>query len=622
MTNQHARILGAFVGFFATVEVAALLLGLLELRMSAPLATGLLVLGGLVGWRLFLHFDGGTTPDRRLDSNPISRFILRVLIAGGWLWYAYLLVIALLARDLSCDGNAYHLPPINAWAVAGYIHWIDFFPRFTPLFNGYPKAIEVFGFVLSQATGSSAALHGLNLFFMPLGIFGIAALSRRLGASAAASMVAGLGYLCVPVNIFQAPTLYVDSAYASAAIATLASFAVAGGGLVTTARAPLGRRAWTLAVLTGGSAGLALGAKASALVLVFACLLWLGAAFAADARFQPHRLRRAAPLVGAVTAIALLVGGYWYVRNFVKEQSPVYPVGVSLGQHVLFPGVSIHDSIGEEANTPRPLRSLSPVARVESTWSQRPWPSSIMGYDARLGGLGFLWLYACLPAVAAAAVVLFRREGERAIFVGLLVVTMAAFLTTPMNWWARYTIWLYGLGLPCLAVIIDAATRSVPGERLWARLAIAGWLSCVAWFAMRETRVAFVGMIRSEYPSTWDGDFLGLLRPSGWRRPENDLFPQTRGSILDEVIATPCTVAIEGPLSGELEGRLKHNLLGALSRPVGRHRLVPVSHSLPALHREGVRYIVADDAEPISNELSAVAARIEHPRGFWVVVVK
>src|SRR6185369_15782379 len=91
--------------------------------------------------------------------------------------------------------------------------------------------------------------------------------------------------------------------------------------------------------------------------------------------------------------------------------------------------------------------------QVAFTWLQGLWywPKSIVGFDMRLGGLGFLWPLGCLPAVFALAR---RRIQIKASWRDellsqplwlVLAIVSAGIVLLPCPWWSRFTMWVYAL---------------------------------------------------------------------------------------------------------------------------------------------------------------------------------
>jgi hypothetical protein len=546
------------------------------------------------------------------------------MIAAGLFAYAVLWLISLRTQDRSVDGNAYHIPPIAYWAGRGYVHWTAGYPIFDGLLNGYPKGVETLGFALVYPTRRSAVLHTLNLTFLPLGVLGVAAVGRRLGASRLLALAVGLLWIVVPVNVFQSMTSYVDSAYGSAAIAVLAIMA-AGRAEVGRFIDGATRMPVELCVGAGAAGGLALGAKSTALLLTaLAGLCWFGPPALRLVRHRGERRRRAGRLLAALAltgAVAGSVGGFWYARNWVVQGSPIYPVGVRIAGREIFPGLTVEDAIGVSYNTPPVMRTMSPIGRIALAWTQHfhEWPEIVFGYDSREGGLGYLWLLGGLPAVVAAA--LSRRRESREVLLPLIAVGALAFLGTPMSWWARYTVWLHGLGLPCLAWVAHCILRPAAGVPKSLRVAALTWLlSCLA-VAAHEGQIVMRASARGAHPMPLPKRLVDWLDVNRWRPALNFLFSEARGTVFDEVLAHRGRVAI-GPMDGDSAGRPKHNVLGALSIPIGRHELVALPADARELEAAHLDYAVLDVNAPLPDYLRHSAARIVDTPPFRVIVYK
>ena len=446
--------LAGTVVFLSLAQVGGWLWSLLSLRIHQASALFILALSAAGAWligRSFLPRVRSSAP----RADPLPRIPTRLCWIGAWIVFAFLLANAYVKEDLSWDGNVYHLPAIGLWNQAGHIYWIEEPFHSVELMNGYPKGAELFTFLFCKAAGEGSWTNALNLFFLPAGFLGVAALGTLLGASRRAALCAAICYLLVPVNICQSFSTFVDSAYASCVVAVLALLVHSFNRGPTV----MGSLA------TGAGLGLAMGVKSSGLALLVLSLMLFGfrIATAASGVRRQHVFA-----LGVAGLMAFLVGGAWYLRNWIMTGSPLYPAGLTVAGWSVFPGLTVSEVMAEQANTPLLMSGWSGLQKIAYAWMQglSAYPRSLVGYDARLGGLGWFWLAACVPAIFACAFLL--RKGEparRKRYRVLWLLVGAMFLATPMNWWARYTVWLYGLGLPCLAVAMMQGNKT--GVKAW-----------------------------------------------------------------------------------------------------------------------------------------------------------
>ena len=623
-----------YVAFLATQQVLALLLSLLHVPITVPFAAGCLVLASLVGvstWRVVKR----SFPEERnvvtswMDKFFVSFSVLPVLVIP------LLVCVAYLTPDTSCDGNAYHIPAMSMWAHRGYVHWVDIARRgMSGMVNGYPKGVELAGFVLVRATGMSALSNTINQIFLPLGILGVSSLAIWLGCTLPFATCLGFLWVLIPVNLFQATTVYVDSAYGSIVVAFLALWGVMQQ--LARSQHPL---SFPLAGVFGAAAGLALAAKGSAVVLVGAVFFALCISvlfFALETGLKRRTvLRRAFVSLAIAASVALLVGGYWYVRNYLYAGSPLYPVGVTVAGKVLFPGNTVGEAIAEGYNTPEWMQAWPRWKQIMFTWSQsyffRPagvpaWPESIMGVGSILGGLGYLWIFGCIPAIAGwvfSAMAGWRTKFDGEAVLLLIGLVVMVFLGTPMNWWTRYTVWLYGLGLPIFGICAQDMIRS--RHRPVVFVGVTWMILCLA-VASIEGVLGLEGTLRYAYPGVWPPKRISDLAPAAWTWPANFLFPETRGTAMDRVIEGGGRVAV-GVLEGKAQnGRLLHNIFGELALPLGKREILimpkPVESAALFLRERKPDYAIFDGTRDLPDYLFPLAERVEHVPGFWVATMK
>ncbi|MCL4553037.1 MAG: hypothetical protein M1305_05735 [Candidatus Marsarchaeota archaeon] len=396
-------LLSSYVAFLYVLQVGVLGVSSFSMRISHEIAI-IVLLSSILSAILFLARVRANVPkdvERFVEHRSRAEYILLSLTVVNVIAFAVLFVAAYVMPDLSGDSNTYHIPSIAMWESQGYVHWVEtsYLPE---LINGYPKGAELVSYILVKAFANNQLINVVNLVFLPLGIFGIVYIASALGASPWIALFAGTSYVLIPVNINQAPTLYVDSAYASCAIAFLAALF------------HLIRRrfcSWSAFVVFGMAMALTLSVKSTGVVLCGIGILALGLAVFTEIRNSGRNVRLAflnlslgMLMVGALS----LAGAYWYLRNYAETGTPLYPkssVGLAVADKVLFPGQSVAESINQLSNTPLWMRSWPGVLRVLYTWLEgiQHWPSSVIYYaDTREGGLGFIWLLGCVPATLIA----------------------------------------------------------------------------------------------------------------------------------------------------------------------------------------------------------------------------
>lgn len=595
--------LSAYLVLLSVIQLGVLGLSLASLRLSRPLAVGVLVVSLAAAWLVLRGLEAG----RAIAPSwiGVSDYGWGWLLAGAFVaLYLFLFVCAATVPDLSWDGNSYHIPTIQQWFQHGRVVWVEgAHAASLPSINGYPKSAELLSLFLCTLIHPALA-NTFNLFYLPLGILGIASIARALGASRPAALAAGAVLLLVPINIGQSPTTYVDSAFSSAVIGWLA---------VTVRLRHLDpKRFWLPGLVLGCALGQVIGIKGTGLVL---------GALGSLALFGIHLARRPAPSVRvlvawwlAVGACALAVGGFWYARNLAHGYSPLYPVRLSAAGFVLYPGYDPYALPGTFATDGFIEHWPLPV-QVAFTWLQGIWywPSSIIGFDMRLGGLGFLWPLACLPAIfvlvrqRVRARTAWRDELVSQPLWLLLAIVSAGIVLLPCPWWSRFTIWIYGLGLPCLA----AAQRWWTGR--WGR----SWLAACVAIALLEAGIVV---------ARWQVPLLGVAIHDRHGDPQaprvripTHFYPpwQVRGTILGRLAHSHDAVGV-GPLPWYAEP-----VVGVLSQPVGARQI----HFVPDLEddfaawyaRVRPRYVVLDKSPDVPAPMAGLQPQVHQMRSLTVL---
>jgi hypothetical protein len=633
------RALAGYALFLGLVQVLAIAVSLLPLQIFQRQAIVILLTAATLA---IVH--ARSIPGRAPRAEPASGFarglaVFAVAFAG--FVYAVSWLSALSKPDFSWDGNSYHIPMVHFWTLRGYIHWIAFDHDIGPdwswfihwLLNGYPKGVETISFVTTMAAGASYPVNACNLWFLPLGVAGLMVLARRFGASRPAAVATSVMFGVAPIMVGQGLTAYVDASLGYSIAALL-------GCLVEVlAQLRANRVPWDAALATGASVGLTAASKSSGLgpSLLAMGVLALAVGWLAARSEKTERARvvaRYGAFFAVVAGVALAVTGYWYARSWWYTGNPLSPVRVAILGHEIFPGVPMADAVSEDGLTDPVLRPKSKLGRIAFTWLQgfpREYPKSIRYYDSHLGGIGFLWILACVPAIGIALVrtahrLRSRPRGEPSdrlppfvLFPAVFAIVFVAWWVTPMNWWARYTIWIYAAGLPALAVVVDDTAQI---RRRVLQVAARAWLGVVFVVAAFEALFAF------KHSGLSDG-FLDRPRqitytPSGiWHALtyyEKPAYFYENMSAMDRRVLTSSEAVAVGPMP-------LHDgpLLGQLAMPVGVRDIVLVSEatgrdeaSLRALiAQKHIRWLLWRDDEYTPEAVLHVAKDADRTIGFW-----
>jgi hypothetical protein len=609
------RALMALLVFHGVLQVLVIGTGLIQIPLSGVLAwlVGLIALAAAsVAFRFAPAAHSGA------PSWPARAFaLLGALILGVYF------VLAWIKIDPSFDGNWYHIPVIHFWATKGYVHWVTADPHAAwatlalDYMNGYPNTHEVTSFWLAHLLGDSA-INAASVLYLPLGALGIYILSRRLGAEANWSAFGALLYLMSPVNIAQVHTTYVDSSFAACVVGLLALMALLHDQARHGAVPPM------LTLPIGVALGLIVGIKGNGpLVALLAGLFIAGSLIAAlrhSAKQKRRRYIRAATSgLALILFAALVTGGYWNLRNWAIGGSPVYPIGITLGGVEIFPGEPFEKIVNTRGQTPPEMRDWPAWKQVGHTWlqgqSMKRWHGALGEYASRFGGLSFLWLLGALPASIFLALVaawrltkrdtVLDRRTQSARYLYLFVFIALLFLTTPNNWWARYTVWIFAIGLPAF---IYCASRPMKRRSL----SILKWiwvLACCAVF-FYEAGVASITVADA--------------KPPFWRPTDGTTYwKPAESSPYARILADPqAPVALYNLITR------RQSILGTLCQPIGLRPVYFLSEATAAdpaafaqfVKDHGIRYLITGEKGAQPKGIQQLAPEKQHAKAWNIHV--
>ena len=346
------RFLISMIGFVVVVVSSLQLLGavgqLSNSAVTALMATVLVALllfglhGGAFGKNKHL---AATREGTALDQNTYAQAI--ELIAA-----TLFVAVVGAAAIRSCFGGTEFLWDDLTYHATAVAHWVRDHRFPAEAYNAqayYPKVAELLSLWWVLPFGSDAYASLAGLYWLVLLATTVLFLSRRLGVSWAASLMAAT--LCVAAfkSVDYARSFSaVDLATYSALLAS-AAIAVPGTG---PGGVPLGRRE---AITSGAAAGIAMGAKLFALPGVALLFAWW---CIAD---RSQDLRARLTLAMWYAAGAALLGSYWYVRAFVLTGNPIFPadIGPFEGMQGFGQSGRLFDALVASPNDPLIFRGIA-----------------------------------------------------------------------------------------------------------------------------------------------------------------------------------------------------------------------------------------------------------------------
>jgi hypothetical protein len=384
------------------------------------------------------------------DIILLSIFFL-FLISVCWI-----ILLGYLFPSYTWDALWYHLPIAGYIMQDGAIREVPVSSFIDQFINIFPKNIELF-FLWNIIFLKSDVITDLSqLLFTIASVFSIYGIAVKLKVDKRKAIYAALLFFFTPIIILQSSTNYVD-------VAVTALFLMAINFLMNDNTAPsllnsssgkgTARRAPT--VMAGLATGLLLGSKGSG--PLFAGIL----SAVVIAQEFIRRFKSPGPAKPGVMEIAaksvafylifffvpvFLMGGYWYMKNWVMYGNPVHPMEISFLNITIFKG--LYQGIIEPA--PAIINELHPVTRPLYVWLEKV---EYYLYDSRLGGLGPIWFILFLPGIVFSIVYSFMKRNYR--FMAVFIILTGAFLMHPRNWNPRYVIFIVGLGALSFGLALD-----------------------------------------------------------------------------------------------------------------------------------------------------------------------
>jgi hypothetical protein len=337
--GRASRLACAFCVAVALATTTATLLGHFGwLRPGAFLLTVALTALAVRWWGTRGEREAPPAPEGASAERPPlprSALVERALLAAVLSALALLTLRAVhdhryaLPGSFGFDDLSYHLSAVATWHRYGDLRMLKFAVGDTST-AFYPIGSELVAWVLlAPFRDSDVAARWAQLPFLPAALLAVAALGRTLGLSRRGALFAAALFGALPriVPLF---------ALSAGNDLSTACFAVAGAdALLLLGRRPAPGRA----VYPGLALGLLAGTKYIGFLFCAPLLLVLAAGAAAHRR--EWSARKALGVLALAAGVALIAGGYTYLRNAWSTGNPVFPAPVTVAGRTLLPGWEI-----------------------------------------------------------------------------------------------------------------------------------------------------------------------------------------------------------------------------------------------------------------------------------------
>jgi hypothetical protein len=385
-------------------------------------------------------------------KNDLILLLIFIIFSISVCWIIFL---GYLFPSYTWDALWYHLPIAGYIMQNGAIYEVPSNSFIEQFINIFPKNIELL-FIWNIIFLDNDIVADLSqLLFTIAGVFTIYSIAVKMKINRKYAVYSSLLFFFTPIIILQSSTNYVDVAVSVlflTAINFLMSDMPCRDGFETCSyegdagRKCLQKRNITT-IMTGLTAGILLGSKGSGplFVGILSAAVIIREFIWRYKSFGPEKVTVITIAIKSFTFYlifflipVILLGGYWYIKNWIIYGNPVYPMEISFLNNTIFKG--LYQGIVEPA--PEIINKLNAVTRPLYVWLENV---EYYLYDSRLGGLGPIWFILFLPSVVFSFVYALTKRNCR--FIVLLIILTAAFLMHPRNWNPRYVIFIVGLGL-------------------------------------------------------------------------------------------------------------------------------------------------------------------------------
>ena len=466
------RLTGAFILGLTQIIVTEMLLGVVFRKLfpkplfilNICISFSVLIFALFPGHGLSAIYKEIRDSASRISSILLRDAVLSCIFILFLISVCWIIFLGYLFPSYTWDALWYHLPMVGYITQSGAIQEIPATYFIEQFINIFPKNIELLFLWNTIFLKDDAIIDLTQCLFTLIGVLTVYSLARKLKINERSAAYSALLFFFTPILILQSTTNYVDIAV-SVLFLVAVNFQLCrstansnnndGSGYPGDARTPL--------LLCGLATGILLGSKGSGplfvIILTAAFLTHELAGYYSRKKLfgstQPGKVpdhinsRIKDIFIKYVTFFvlpAVLLGGYWYIKNWVIYGSPVYPMEISIFNVTIFKGLYA----GIIDPSPEVINNLSFLQRPLYVWQERV---KYYLYDSRLSGFGPLWFILFLPSLVFSAVYAIRKKDYNFLFISALLAV--SFILYPRNWNTRYVIFIVGLGALSFGIVLE-----------------------------------------------------------------------------------------------------------------------------------------------------------------------
>ncbi len=479
------RLIGAFVLGLTQIIATEMLLGAVFKKLFAsPLfwtnisvSSVVLVLALVPGRQEPSHenneiFSNGFIKNILFEFKDRTAWFFRIIREDRillWIFslffisVCWIVFLGYLFPSYTWDALWYHLPMVGYIMQSGAIQEVPVYSFITRFINTLPKNIELFSLWNIIFLKNDAIVDLSQLFFTVMGVFSIYSIAVKLKIKEQYAVYSSLLFFFSPVIILQSTTNYID-------IAVSVLFLVAINFLMcdNTDECPDNKpgiinfkKVKMPVLLAGLTTGILLGSKWSgplfvavlaALIVMRELAIHFNLFNITPSGYKGNFIRnRFIPYIICFIIPVFVMGGYWYIKNWVIYGNPFHPVEITFFNFTIFKGLYRGIEMMEKMNpTPEVINNLSMLSGLFHVWMEKV---RYYIYDSKLSGFGPVWFILFLPSIFFSFV--YAVKGKRYNFLLISMVLVVTFIIAPRNWNTRYIIFMIGLGALSFGLALD-----------------------------------------------------------------------------------------------------------------------------------------------------------------------